>query len=242
MSRDYASLPVTKNPGRIWRIGYRPNPWAWTDWKYANTDGRFDGRWDDPTGQYRTLYVGATAVACFFEVLAKFRPNTEVDAEMEAIESDEVDDIAFPALPAGAVSLDWVENRLIGSADLLGSYVAVTAAETIASLRGMWLKTAQEQGFVDFDAAALKESAPRQLTQLVSRALYEASITGAPAFNGLEFRSRHGDDLLLWALFEHPDDGTVSPQLTNINDEILRPEHPDLLTVMSLYGLFWMDA
>ncbi|WP_373294808.1 hypothetical protein [Mycetocola manganoxydans] len=186
--------------------------------------------------------MGATAVACFFEVLAKFRPNTEVDAEMEAIESDEVDDIAFPALPAGAVSLDWVENRLIGSADLLGSYVAVTAAETIASLRGMWLKTAQEQGFVDFDAAALKESAPRQLTQLVSRALYEASITGAPAFNGLEFRSRHGDDLLLWALFEHPDDGTVSPQLTNINDEILRPEHPDLLTVMSLYGLFWMDA
>src|SRR5664279_1996153 len=41
----------------VWRVGYVPEPWAWTPWQYA-TDGRFTGRWDDPDGVWRTLYVG----------------------------------------------------------------------------------------------------------------------------------------------------------------------------------------
>ena len=35
----------------IFRVGYPPRPWEWTPWEYA-TDGRFAGRWDDPTGPY----------------------------------------------------------------------------------------------------------------------------------------------------------------------------------------------
>jgi len=42
----------------VWRVGYTPEPWAWTPWQYA-TDGRFTGRWDDPDVA-RTLCVGDT--------------------------------------------------------------------------------------------------------------------------------------------------------------------------------------
>jgi len=26
----------------VWRVGYKPEPWAWPDWKWAH-DGRFHG-------------------------------------------------------------------------------------------------------------------------------------------------------------------------------------------------------
>lgn len=38
----------------VHRVGYSPTPWQWTDWVYAE-GGRFDGRWDDPGGSWRTL-------------------------------------------------------------------------------------------------------------------------------------------------------------------------------------------
>lgn len=41
----------------VYRIGYAPDPFAWTPWQYAN-DGRFDGRWDDPEGTYPTARGG----------------------------------------------------------------------------------------------------------------------------------------------------------------------------------------
>ena len=34
------------------------------------TDGRSTGRWDDPDGVWRTLYLGDTRMACYLEVLA----------------------------------------------------------------------------------------------------------------------------------------------------------------------------
>jgi hypothetical protein len=234
-------LPVSQNPGTVWRIGYAPNPWVWTDWKFANTDGRFDGRWDDPEGQYRTLYVGDSAVACFIEVLAKFRPDPAVTAELNAIESDEVDEIAFPTLPSGRVSTDWVDNRRIGSAELKGSYVRVTTAETVAALWPAWVSQAHRVGLTDFDTSALKDSGPRALTQAISRYLYETTIAGGPAYSGVEFTSRHGDDLRLWAIYEYPGHTLISPELSNAVDEPLTMKHAALHEAMGLLQLTWAD-
>jgi hypothetical protein len=50
-------VSLVTNPGTVWRVGYRPEPWTWTPWQYAE-NGRFNGRWDDPDGNYRTLYTG----------------------------------------------------------------------------------------------------------------------------------------------------------------------------------------
>lgn len=63
-------------------------------------------------------------------------------------------------------------------------------------------------GLADFDAAALKDARPRQLTQAIAAWLYERT-----AVDGVTFASRHGDDLRLWAVFERPGDPTVSPKL-----------------------------
>ncbi|MBS9531987.1 RES domain-containing protein [Mycobacterium sp. M1] len=54
----------------VYRVGYPVGPWSWTPWEYAD-HGRFDGRWDDPDGIWRTLYVGSSALVCYLEVLAR---------------------------------------------------------------------------------------------------------------------------------------------------------------------------
>lgn len=47
---------------RVHRVGFEPEPWAWTPWQYAE-HGRFSGRWDDPDGVWRSIYVGAVQLA-----------------------------------------------------------------------------------------------------------------------------------------------------------------------------------
>lgn len=71
----------------VWRVGYVPEPWAWTPWQYA-TDGRFTGRWDDPDGVWRTLYVADTRLACYLEVLAAFRADSELADQLRHIDED----------------------------------------------------------------------------------------------------------------------------------------------------------
>ena len=40
-------------PAEVFRLGRRPDPWAWPDWAYAEADGTFGNRYDDPQGIYR---------------------------------------------------------------------------------------------------------------------------------------------------------------------------------------------
>jgi hypothetical protein len=59
--------------GPIYRVGWRPDPWAPPDWVYATRQGIFGGRYDDPEGQYRVLYANSSRHGCFIETLARFR-------------------------------------------------------------------------------------------------------------------------------------------------------------------------
>jgi len=54
----------------IHHVGYKPDPWNFAGWEHTK-EGRFDGRWDDPAGNWRAVYVGECAVACYLEVLAQ---------------------------------------------------------------------------------------------------------------------------------------------------------------------------
>lgn len=67
------------------------------------------------------------------------------------------------------------------------------------------MSVATRLGLDDFDAAALKDARPRELTQTVATYLYETTRLA-----GVQFRSRHGDDQVLWAIFERPDDPDVT--------------------------------
>lgn len=157
----------------VHRVGFAPTPWQWTDWAYAE-DGRFDGRWDDPGGSWRTLYVGETRLACLLELLARFRPSSRV--------SD------------------------------------------------------------DLDAAAIRDARPRTLTRGIASWLHEVTDVDDVPLDGIEFASRHGDDLTLWAIFERSRDGDVSAILAPRFDNAgLGTGDADLNRAMELLGLRWAD-
>ena len=71
----------------VFRLGRRPDPWAWPDWRYADADGTFGNRFDDPQGVYRVLYASTQRLATFVECLASFRPDPAIVAEYAAIDA-----------------------------------------------------------------------------------------------------------------------------------------------------------
>ena len=89
-------------------------------------------------------------------------------------------------------------------------------------------------GRVDFDVSVLKDGGTRALTQGGSTYIYEHTD-----LSGLRFASRHGDELLMWAIFERADDPAVSPQLSNIEEFPLERDTPELLEAFRVHRLRW---
>lgn len=222
---------------RVWRVGFDPEPWAWSGWEWAGSDGRFHGRWDDRQGNFRTIYAGSTLLACLLEVLAGFRPDPTLVLALDGIVEDAEDAVTHPTAAAGELSSAWLGRRSAASATLTGRFCAVTAAESIAALRPQFVALAHLLNLHDFDASALKDGRPRALTQSIATYLHATTD-----LDGITFASRHGDDLTLWAVFERADDPAVSPALNAITHHPLSVEHPDLQEALRILGLTWSDA
>ncbi|MGH3629453.1 MAG: RES domain-containing protein, partial [Acidimicrobiales bacterium] len=194
----------------IYRVGYGPNLWAWVPWEY----GPFTGRWDDPEGTYRVIYAGDSAMTCFVEVLARFRRDEALIADLETIEADGRD-ATYPTIEPGIVPTTWLEPRCLGMSNLDGTYAFVQHPESIAFLRPAFISLALSLKFADFDGAAIRASEPRALTQRLSRHLY---LNDDPGVDGVVFESRHGNDLVLLGVFEKGGDPGMpeerSPLLT----------------------------
>ena len=171
-------------------MGRLPDPWQIPDWALAGKDGTFGGRFDDPAGEYRVLYASSQRLGCFLETLARFRPDLSLVAELAEIVGD--DDF----VPAGIVPREWLNDRLIGSALIPGTYADIGSSDWIAFLRHTLARDVLAGGFSDFDAAVLQTSAPRSLTQAASR------IANRQGLDGLRYLSRYGHDLENWAVFE----------------------------------------
>ena len=158
------------DPGTVWRVGYQPDPWTWTPWQYAE-NGRFNGRWDDPDGNYRTLYTGQTLLGCLLEVLACFRPDPILADDLDQIIEDPDDRVVYPTPAPGIVPRTWLIPRAAATGTLIGLFCAVTTTVTLSTLRPLFLGQALRLGLPDFDAAALRLARPRALTQAVSSLL-----------------------------------------------------------------------
>jgi hypothetical protein len=241
MTKDSPKLATAAGNTEGWRVGYRPEPWAWPSWLYA-TNGRFAGRWDDADGNFRTIYAGTRLLSCLLEVLACFRPDPDLAAQLKDIvdhddnDPNEGDASVFPTAPAGVVPHTWLHPRTAAFVQLDGSYAAVTNAESVASLRPVFLRRAHELGLDDFDTAALKEAQPRALTQQVATYVYESTD-----LDGVQFLSRHGDDHTLWAIFERPGDPHISPHLHDPNHHDITPDMPEILEAFRIHRLVWAD-
>lgn len=218
---------------RVWRLGFRPEPWAWSGWEWS-TDGRFPGRWDDLHGNFRTVYAGSSLLACLLEVLAGFRLDARIAAELDEIVEDEEDAVLHPTVPPGQVPREWLDARAASSAELAGAYCAVTGSRSIATLYSHFIGVALGLGLADFDAAALKDARPRRLTQAIASWIYEHTD-----LDGVAFASRHGDELQLWAIFERPGDGVISPRLRGSMPEELDHDSDAVRHSFAMLGLTW---
>lgn len=215
----------------VWRVGFRPKPFVWAGWQYA-TDGRFAGRWDDHDGHFRSCYVADEFLGALLEALAPLRPDVELLAELDEID----DDPEAPTISAGTVTREWLTPRCAGTAILSGNFCQITHSRTIAALRPTFLRLAVDLGLEDFDAAALRDARPRELTQQVATHLYRHTDVA-----GVRFGSRLGDDQPMWAIFERPGDPPMSPRLTHARLVRFGPRHPDFKTALEMHGLRWVS-
>jgi hypothetical protein len=207
-----------KASGVIYRLGRKPDPWSVPDWASAGPDGTFGNRFDDPEGVYRVLYASAQRLGCFLETLARFRVDLKLLAELTEIDGE--DDYC----PLGEVPLEWIEKRMMGVATASGEYADICSSEWISRLRIVLAGHLERFGFDDLDASVLQMTAPRNLTQLVSRVVFSEGLSG------IYYRSKYGHDVENWALFE--------PFQINVKDvEPIRIDDPDLHAALRLHGL-----
>ena len=143
-------------------------------------------------------------------------------AELERIEGDEE---SPPTVPR-----TWLEGRLIGEAIAEGRFVDVGDSASLATLRAALAASAIRHGLDEIDAATIRLRAPRAFTQQVSRYVYEQG-----SFAGIRYRSRLGDDVLNWAVFESAPDGEVP--LVATTSAAIAADDPDLHAALKLLDL-----
>ena len=207
-----------KVPGAIYRLGRKPDPWSVPDWASAGLDGTFGNRFDDPEGMYRVLYASTQRLGCFLETLARFRVDLKLLTELAEIVGE--DDY----FPLGEVPLEWVEKRMIGVATAGGEYADICSSEWISRLRVALAGHLERFGVDDLDASVLQMTAPRNLTQLVSRVVFSDGLTG------IYYRSKYGHDVENWALFEPFQINAQDPEPIQLDD-------PDLQKALRLHSL-----
>jgi RES domain len=211
----------------VYRLAFGA-PWEWPEWSRAHADGTFGNRYDDPAGVYRVLYGSADRLGCFIETLARFRPDLEVIAGLDDIKTDSEDEGENVAQPGELDVDEWLSPRRLGRAVLVGTYCDAAHSESLAYIREQLASLLVELGYMDFDASTLRNS-DRSLTQAISREVYTSTYDSEP-FRGILYRSRLGDDLLNWAIFEGAE---VSSQPT----KRVKNDDPDLIAAARILGV-----
>lgn len=215
-------------PSPVYRLSRRGAVWSWPDWAYAGEEGTFDNRYDDPAGQYRVLYASSQRLGTFLETLARFRPDPAILAE--PIEAGPADNLYATNQP-GTVPADWLTRRAMGTATVEGEFADVGHSRSLGYLRTRLAARLIHHGLDDLDGATIRMSAPRGFTQEASRLVYECSDPAdEPAYVGIRYLSRLGDDIHNWAIFE-------PSQLADAQEEPVGADDPDFVEVLARFDL-----
>ncbi|MFD4421254.1 RES domain-containing protein [Agromyces sp. NPDC058484] len=236
-------LEISSELGVVWRVGYEPDLWRWPDWQYATDSGLFNGRWDDQVGEFRTLYTCQSLLGCFLELLAHFRPSAAVLTGLAEIENDDGSVEEHDEAADGAVGYSWLDGRAYGSAQQAGRYCFITHSRTVAALQQHYPFQRHGIALADVDTALLKDVRDRVLTRSIARWLYDLRDQDrSELVDGVEFRSRHGDDICVWAVFERAGDEPRSRLIEPVEPaQRLTDETPELLEAFSRFGLHWHE-
>lgn len=236
------SLPVSRDPGEIWRVGWAPDPWQWTPWQFATDSGRFNGRWDDQNAQFRTLYTADRLLGCFLELLAPVRPSETAYAELAEIEDDAGTTSEHPDPDRGGIGMAWLNDRLHAAGFQRGTYAEVTQAEGVGFLSACGVFAGLGISARAVDVSLLKDAHQREVTRTVARFVFDLHdpSTLKPVVDGVAFRSRMGDDLRMWAVFERSD-SPISETIEPGPAHQVVDDNPDLLRAFELLELHWIE-
>jgi hypothetical protein len=228
MADQPATVQTPTSP--VYRVGRGPDPFAPPDWLYAQTDGTFGGRFDDPSGRrgiptssrFRVLYFATEPAGAFAEVLAHFRPDLAVLAALGSSPP-----------PAAIVPTAWRIVRRLGATilNVRGSFVDIGDAQTLKMFRHVLAPTALALNVPDLDLSAFSGPA-RRLTQEAARFVYEQhDHGGAPLYAGIRYTSRLHRSWECWAVFSD------RLRLAAARVEFITAHDPGLLQAASVLGL-----
>ncbi len=226
-------IEAVRPGGPVYRLARGPDPFAWPDWAYAQPDGTFGNRWDDPRGEYRVLYA-SSRLGAFVETLGRFRADPALVDALAEIEGEADADV----MGAGQVPAEWIADRVIGSCKVEGEFGAVGHSRSLAFLWRELASVARAHGIGALDGSAIRLHAPRGFTQEVSRSVFGCQDHGATQFAGIAYLSRLGDDLRNWAIFEQPDGG---PLLEDTHSAPIAADDEDLTVALERHSLALVD-
>lgn len=142
-------------------------------------------------------------------------------------------------MASGTLDRRWCDIRLFCTAWLTGDFALPSHHETLPTLREKFLVTARDFGIHDVDAATVRMSAPRELTQSMSAWLYQIVGPGGQRINGVQYLSKHGDDVVLWAIYERGT-GDSPPELTARTAPVPIASDDEALTeAMRIHRIKW---
>lgn len=222
-----AELNVSGDPGRV----------------FATDEGLFNGRWDDQLGQFRTLYTSDSLLGCFLELLAKLQPAGALEAELDDFDDDDGSVAQHIEGGSGEVGYSWLNDRVFGDADQTGRYCFITHSASLAALKAGYRFDRHDIAMVDVDSALLKDAHDRVLTRSIAHWIYDLRDEDRAEFvDGIEFRSRHGDEIQMWAVFERSNDEQRSSHIEPVSPpQRVTPETAELVEAFRSLGLRWVE-
>lgn len=126
-----------------------------------------------------------------------------------------------PQVNSGELAFNWCEGRRICSARMRGCFAVPGHHESLPTLRQQFLELARSCGCQDLDAGAIRD-AKRELTQPILAWIYTLRSEDNQPGDGIEYLSRHGNHLALWAIYERGQTESP-PQVTDRDDRPVTP-------------------
>ncbi|MGH3089888.1 MAG: RES domain-containing protein [Rubrobacteraceae bacterium] len=207
------------------------------DWSWAEEDGTFGNRFDDPgayrgipqSARFRVIYCATHRAGAFGETIARYRQSPTLPPELEEIADDDPDD---PELEGGILPEEWRLERRLGCTllddDLLfADFTVPEATQTLTEVLASWLVRFR---LSEFDMSVIT-SQQRRLTQEAARYVYELADSGL-VFAGIRYLSRLNTEWELWAIF---DDRMVHTPEDLF--EIIRADDDDLMEAASRFDI-----
>lgn len=246
---ELVSVPPPRDG--VYRLARGVDPFAPPDWAYANEDGTFGNRFDDPTAgagngperRFRIVYCATQRRAAFGETLARFRVSPALLDALDAVADDEesTEDALGGAVDPqdrsrGLISADWRVKRRICHATLDPGLVFVDlgALASMQYLRTQLAPLARQLGIEDVDLSTLM-GPQRLFTQHCARHIYELTdALGRPRFAGIRYVSRLDATWECWAIFS--DRLHHAPGSPGFPFDI-QPQDPDLVAIARTFRL-----